>query len=591
MAFTSSLKSNRLLQSRRFTQDRLGDSQEAFTRVLDLNASEIYAQQDLIPTSSLPYSGSSQNGSTVIVNGQSVLKFWYRQRLTPSNTLNNSETSYNTWFFLDPTSSAEFTNGVNPGVLSVNQQDNFISPKYATSLGGTTEDTTPGYQVKLTDNGTIVDPATYTFDYKTGVLQFNGQSGYTTITKDIRLTAYQYIGSTLANLSTSLTASYAITSSYSATASYAINAGAGSGFPFSGSAVITGSMTIVGESVTTSPTIGQSLQGGKVGYILTASDAGYNANYYKGIITSETDQSPIIWGIEGNLTSATSSLIGFGQSNTNKIIAVEGGSYPYAASASDAYVTGGYSDWYLPSFDELQQLYNNKNTIGGFSADVYWSSTEYNIYNAKGLNFTDGGYTNAVKESTYIFRPVRSFSIPIIRSTDNTGQITVSGSIIATTGITGSLFGTASYALNASGAGIPSGNNGEFQYKSGLNLIGSSNLSQSGSSLVLSGSLVSKAAPTVPVIDATPSTNVALYATSATASFPSFSGMIIFTNWSNSATTLAMCGGNQVNVQAFAGSFGNFGAWSYSNNAYVWTNTTGINVSASFTAIKTKNSV
>ena len=51
MAFSKEIKSNRLLQSRRFTQDALGDSQEAFTRVLDLNASEIYSQQNLIPTS------------------------------------------------------------------------------------------------------------------------------------------------------------------------------------------------------------------------------------------------------------------------------------------------------------------------------------------------------------------------------------------------------------------------------------------------------------------------------------------------------------------------------------------------------------
>jgi hypothetical protein len=199
MAFNRETKSNRLLQSRRFTQDALGDAQEAFTRVLDLNATEIYSQQNLIPTSSLPYSGSSQNGEIVTVDNEQILKFWYRHRLTPSDTRNSGETSYNTWFFLDPTSSVQFTNGVNPGVLQNSQQGSFISPKYAPTLGGNTEDTTPGYQVKLTRAGAIVDPASYTFDYKTGVLQFNGQSGYTSISTDIRLTAYQYIGKTLAS--------------------------------------------------------------------------------------------------------------------------------------------------------------------------------------------------------------------------------------------------------------------------------------------------------------------------------------------------------------------------------------------------------
>jgi hypothetical protein len=199
MAFSKEIKSNRLLQSRRFTQDALGDSQEAFTRVLDLNASEIYSQQNLIPTSSLPYSGSSQNGAIVTINGEPILKYWHQQRLTPSDTRNSGESSFNTWFFLAPTSSTQLANGVNPGVLLDSQQTNFISPKYAPALGGDTEDTTPGYKVKLTQGGTLVDPATYTFDYKTGVLEFNGQSGYTNIATDIRLSAYQYIGKTLAS--------------------------------------------------------------------------------------------------------------------------------------------------------------------------------------------------------------------------------------------------------------------------------------------------------------------------------------------------------------------------------------------------------
>ena len=61
MAFSKETKSNRLLQSRRFTQTALGDSQEAFTRVLDLGSSEIYTQTDLLPTSDLPFSASSQD--------------------------------------------------------------------------------------------------------------------------------------------------------------------------------------------------------------------------------------------------------------------------------------------------------------------------------------------------------------------------------------------------------------------------------------------------------------------------------------------------------------------------------------------------
>ena len=62
-------KSSRLLSSRRYTHDTLNDTQEAFTQVLDLGASEVYTQTHLIPQSGLPFSGSSQNGETYSVSG------------------------------------------------------------------------------------------------------------------------------------------------------------------------------------------------------------------------------------------------------------------------------------------------------------------------------------------------------------------------------------------------------------------------------------------------------------------------------------------------------------------------------------------
>jgi hypothetical protein len=199
MAINKTTKSNRLLQSRRYTQDALGDSQEAFTQVLDLSAAEIFSQQNLIPTSNLPYSGSSQNGQFVTASGENILKFWYQQRLAPTDTLVGESGNYNVWFFLNPTQSTDYTLGVNPGVLSARQQGSFISPKYAPTLGGNTQDTAPGYQVTLTSGSTFVDPSSYTFDYKTGVLEFNTNSGITSITTPLYITAYQYVGRTLAS--------------------------------------------------------------------------------------------------------------------------------------------------------------------------------------------------------------------------------------------------------------------------------------------------------------------------------------------------------------------------------------------------------
>ena len=170
MAIDLEKKSNRLLGNRRFTSDALNTAQEAFTDVLDLGAGEIYSEAHLIPSSGLPFSGSSQSGET-----SGVLKYYFRQRLTRSNVAND------VFFFMVPTGS---TGGVTPQLIQDGQQGSFISPKYSVSslANANTEDTTPGYGVKVfkstslnsgsLSSGDIVSVNDYQFDYKTGVVQF-----------------------------------------------------------------------------------------------------------------------------------------------------------------------------------------------------------------------------------------------------------------------------------------------------------------------------------------------------------------------------------------------------------------------------------
>jgi len=195
-------KSSRLLASRRYTHETLNASQESFTEVLDLGATEIYTETDLIPSSGLPYSGSTQIHSTYSTEGKSVMKYWYRQRLTKSNTNNE------VWFFLDPTGS---DSGIGAQLISDDQTVNFISPKY--SIAGlatsTTEDSTPGYLATLLkstsldssslDGDDIVSTNDYTFDYKTGVVQFTNSSVDPGNSDYLYMTVYQYVGSTLAS--------------------------------------------------------------------------------------------------------------------------------------------------------------------------------------------------------------------------------------------------------------------------------------------------------------------------------------------------------------------------------------------------------
>jgi hypothetical protein len=135
-------KSSRLLASRRYTHETLSAAQESFTNVLDLQAAEIYTQAGYLPSSELPFSGSSQQAATHTVSGSGVLKYWYRHRLTKSNTNNE------VWFFLSPTGS---NSGIGAQLIDNNQQVNFVSPKYSVSAlaTSTTEDSTPGYLATL----------------------------------------------------------------------------------------------------------------------------------------------------------------------------------------------------------------------------------------------------------------------------------------------------------------------------------------------------------------------------------------------------------------------------------------------------------
>ena len=193
-------KSNRLLGSRRYTHDVLNDAQEAFTEVLDIGASEVYTHANLIPEQNLPFSGSTQLGQVYSSGGNSVLKYWYRHKLTKSN-LNNEA-----WFFLDPVGS---DSGIGAQLIDPNQKTNFISPKYSlpSLANSTTEDATPGYLAVVykstttntasLGNSDIVSTNDYVFDYKTGVLQFNSSGVDPSNSEYVYMTVYQYVGQTL----------------------------------------------------------------------------------------------------------------------------------------------------------------------------------------------------------------------------------------------------------------------------------------------------------------------------------------------------------------------------------------------------------
>ena len=64
--------------------------------------------------------------------------------------------------------------------------------------------------------------------------------------------------------------------------------------------------------------------------------------------------------------------------------------------------------WRLPTKEELNILYENKDKIGGF-AGFYWSSSEYDNANAWFQNFYDGNQNFPAKGNYFYVRAVRAF--------------------------------------------------------------------------------------------------------------------------------------------------------------------------------------
>lgn len=80
----------------------------------------------------------------------------------------------------------------------------------------------------------------------------------------------------------------------------------------------------------------------------------------------------------------------------------------YGTCATDVLKTPNC--WHLPTKTELQLLFEQKNVVGGFTNNWYWSSTENDSINAWLQNFFNGSQGSQTKEMMYVgVRAVRAF--------------------------------------------------------------------------------------------------------------------------------------------------------------------------------------
>jgi len=122
--------------------------------------------------------------------------------------------------------------------------------------------------------------------------------------------------------------------------------------------------------------------------------------------------------------------VGMGKVNT-KVLTVTFGPGEYAAKFAEDSVCGGKDDWFLPSKDELDLVYNNiaqnrpkftdanpgqTTPLGSFDKGYYWTSTDYNGIEAWTQYFMDGQQFDRVQTLAANIKPARPFKVRPVRA-------------------------------------------------------------------------------------------------------------------------------------------------------------------------------
>ena len=111
---------------------------------------------------------------------------------------------------------------------------------------------------------------------------------------------------------------------------------------------------------------------------------------------------------------STATAIGSGLSNTLNLLSKSGVTFPAAQACATYGDNTDYDDWFLPSKDELNKIYENRNVLNTTfkegTGDQYWSSSETSGNGTWRLDFNAGTWNNQVDRSiAWYVRPIRAF--------------------------------------------------------------------------------------------------------------------------------------------------------------------------------------
>lgn len=123
-----------------------------------------------------------------------------------------------------------------------------------------------------------------------------------------------------------------------------------------------------------------------------------------------SDQSSgIQWGGFGTMYGISAVAVGTGKDNTASIvIAIGTGTAAYLCADLNI---AGFTDWFLPSLDEIALMNVNlkQQGVGSFTTNNYWSSSETDASNSRTFDFSTNTPSNAGKSGLNFVRAARRF--------------------------------------------------------------------------------------------------------------------------------------------------------------------------------------